>query len=264
MIYISVALYMEAKPFIEKFKLKRILTESNFQIFENEKIKLIITGSGKVESAISSTYLLALFPPKKSDFFLNFGIAGGNKEFSVGDIFLINKIRDDDTKKEFYPDMIFNHNFIENEITTFSLVQKEISSNLVDMEASSQFLTAKKFFNTSNIFFIKLISDFSGMINRDEIEKLIEEKFPLIENFILSLNEDYEEKVFNLDEEKLIERVSSYLFLTETLKHDLRKLLKSYKLRNKNIHPLEDIKVKSVNKKEGKKLYEELKRKLKW
>lgn len=47
MIYIITTLFIEAKPIIEKYKLKKDKTSQKFQIFSNEKIKLIISGVGR-------------------------------------------------------------------------------------------------------------------------------------------------------------------------------------------------------------------------
>ena len=60
MIYIACAIYKEAKPLIEKYNLKRI-DDGKFQIFRNDTVTLIITGSGQTNAAIALTYLLYAF-----------------------------------------------------------------------------------------------------------------------------------------------------------------------------------------------------------
>ena len=51
MIYYCMAFYPEARPFIRKLKLKKCAAESHFQIFENEDVRLILTGIGEVQAA---------------------------------------------------------------------------------------------------------------------------------------------------------------------------------------------------------------------
>ena len=46
MIYISVALGVEAKPIIKYFNLKRDNEIKKLQVFKNERITLIVTGTG--------------------------------------------------------------------------------------------------------------------------------------------------------------------------------------------------------------------------
>ena len=46
MLYIVTALYIEAKPLISLFNLKKDNTFTKFQVFSNENIKLIISGTG--------------------------------------------------------------------------------------------------------------------------------------------------------------------------------------------------------------------------
>jgi adenosylhomocysteine nucleosidase len=110
MIYIVTALAQEAIPLIQHFKLKKDLSHTKFDLYRNDMIKLIVSGTGKLKSAVATTYLLLKEPPKKSDKILNFGICGsGLEKHKSGQIFLINKIEDLNSGKTYYPEILFSH-----------------------------------------------------------------------------------------------------------------------------------------------------------
>lgn len=52
-----------AKPIIEKYKLRKYGHSEKFPIYKNENITVIISGVGKVNSAIATTYLLSNHDP---------------------------------------------------------------------------------------------------------------------------------------------------------------------------------------------------------
>ncbi|NUM40448.1 MAG: nucleoside phosphorylase, partial [Leptospiraceae bacterium] len=57
MVFVSVALRSEAEPIIENFQLKLEDTKNRFSIYSSDRIKLIITGVGKINSAIGTAIL---------------------------------------------------------------------------------------------------------------------------------------------------------------------------------------------------------------
>ena len=75
MLYIVTALYIEAKPLISLFNLKKDNSYTKFQVFSNENVKLIISGTGKVKSATALTYLISKEDIKKNDYIVNIWIS---------------------------------------------------------------------------------------------------------------------------------------------------------------------------------------------
>ena len=80
--------------------------------------------------------------------FINIGLAGGKKgTHKIGDIYIINKIKDDASQKLYYPDILIKHPFQESGITT---VDKGIGDggdkypDLVDMDSSEIFKICSK------------------------------------------------------------------------------------------------------------------------
>lgn len=197
MIYIVSALYIEAKFFIEKFNLKKNNSLNEFQIFENKKIKLIISGVGRVKSAIALTYLSTKFNIKENDFIFNIGFCGSlDKDKNLADIILVSKIESAYNLKKFYPDMLYKHNFYEGTLKTFDTIvenyniqikdgtsvfqnfkkdseikinndynviyissQKELQNSYIDMEAYGFFEAASVFFRKDKIIVLKVVSD---------------------------------------------------------------------------------------------------------
>jgi len=124
--------------------------DDKFLIYENEKIKLIISNQGKINSAIATTYLLSRF---EIEYVLNIGIAGSSDK-KIGAIFLINKINEN-----LFPDILISHPFKESNIICFDEVVIDGDYSLVDMESEGFFKAAIKFLKTHQIFLIKIVSD---------------------------------------------------------------------------------------------------------
>ncbi|WDC84243.1 hypothetical protein PL321_18820 [Caloramator sp. mosi_1] len=76
MVYISTAMYVEAQELIKKFGLKRDNSINKFEVFKNDEVTLIITGVGKVRSAVALTYLLSRQQVNDKDVYINFGVCG--------------------------------------------------------------------------------------------------------------------------------------------------------------------------------------------
>ena len=121
MIYIACALYCEAKPFIEYYHLQKALTFHHFQVFKNEKFIVIITKQGKIHAAIAVTELFHRYPPKKTDFFINIGIAASaHTNGVIGKGYLCNKLIDGDSERTYYPDFIYQNPFDECSLISVS------------------------------------------------------------------------------------------------------------------------------------------------
>ena len=168
MLYIVTALYIEAKPLISLFNLKKDNSYTKFQVFSNEDVKLIISGTGKVKSATALTYLVSKEDIKKNDYIVNIGFVASNKNSQLGDIVYVSKIQNAYSNFDFYPEMIYKHNFLEGSLTTFdSIVEKKIENiEYIDMEAYGFFQTASIFFKKDKIIVLKIVSD----ILKDKVE----------------------------------------------------------------------------------------------
>ncbi|MPQ43082.1 hypothetical protein [Clostridium tarantellae] len=274
MIFISVAMYCEAYPFIKKLKLKKDMTHKKFEVFKNDEIKLIIIGTGKIKAAIGTTYLFSNMDVKKEDIFINLGVCGAaNEKISKGTVCMCNKLVENETKKTFYPDILIKHPFKEYSIETFSfVVNKNIlktEEDLVDMEAVGVYEASLLFFKTHQIYFIKVVSDNlkdTHILNKEKISLLIEYKLEEIFNWINEVKAvfSFEKDILTKKDKEIISKVSMNLKLSATMENVLKQLCVYYKLRYEDFtHHLNTyLKVECVSKNEGKKYFEVLKQEL--
>ncbi|EKQ85221.1 hypothetical protein LEP1GSC064_1726 [Leptospira kirschneri serovar Grippotyphosa str. Moskva] len=166
MIFISVALFAEAKPLIESLGLNILRDKTVFPVYQNENHTLVISGTGKIHSAMSVVFLLNEFKNQISDssWILNFGICGARKDISeIGRSFLIHKITDESSFKNVYPDILFHSPISESALRTFDKpifddVVPELPNTLVDMEAFGFFTASRKFFSSDRIRVVKIVS----------------------------------------------------------------------------------------------------------
>lgn len=236
MIYIVTALYVEAKPLIDWYNLKRDMEERVFQIFANDDMKLIITGVGKINSAIGTAHLLSHRCTLEDDCVVNIGICG-SPTADLGEIYIINKIKDHETGKDFYPDMLVMHPFKEASIETFSypvISGNQLQEDLCDMESSGFFQSASKYLDVHRIALIKVVSDRleSTQLTKKFIEGLLKEKMSDIDRFLsLFKNIIIDEPLLSDEEVRKINDICSNMRLTETQRSQLFKTCMQYKAR---------------------------------
>lgn len=271
MLYIVTALYIEAKPLISLFNLKKDNTYTKFQVFSNGNIKLIISGTGKIKSATALTYLISNKDIKKNDYIINIGfIASSNNNSQLGEIVYISKIQNAYSDTTFYPEMIYKHNFLEGSLTTFDkIIEKKIENiEYTDMEAYGFFQTASIFFKKDKIIVLKIISDILKEKLEDRIlidfkdENLFNENYKKIYDFLLKFvnTPTDNENNFNNNEQDLIKKVLENLKLSDTMTYDFFNILKYLKIKYRNIDILKKYENIEVNSKvQGKKIFEEIK-----
>lgn len=268
MIYISVALGIEAKPIIKYFNLKRDNSIKKLQVFKNERVTLIITGVRILKSAIALTYILSQSEIDEDDIFLNIGICGAKSEkYSIGDIVLCNKIINLELEKSYYPDMVFNHSFKEGSLESFNTpvyCEDEVVGDLVDMEGAGLFEATTYFFQSYQLNFIKIVSDYLDReVEQNQVEELILKSLPQIDSWLIEREKFKVEKEidFSLEEKYLIEELIKKVRFTATMENELKNLLLYYKLQGKNINGIlekyRDIEIK--DKRDSKKILEEIK-----
>jgi adenosylhomocysteine nucleosidase len=268
MIYISVALGIEAKPIIKYFNLKRDNSIKKLQVFKNERVTLIITGVGILKSAIALTYILSQSEIDEDDIFLNIGICGAKSEkYSIGDIVLCNKIINSELEKSYYPDMVFNHYFKEGSLESFNTpvyCGDEVVGDLVDMEGAGLFEATTYFFQSYQLNFIKIVSDYLDReVEKNQVEELILKSLPQIDNWLVEREKFKVEKEidFSLEEKNMIEELIKKARFTATMENELKNLLLYYKLQGKNTNRIlekyRDVEIK--DKRDSKKILEEIK-----
>ena len=146
--YIVVATKHEAKPLNDIFKLSFSNDTKGFKLYQNNDIKLIISGIGKINCAIASTYLLC--NSNQKDMVFNIGICAGK---NIGEFCEFGKVVDKESKKEIILD--------DSKKTLFSSNSPSFDQKLLycDMESSGFVNCALKFLPKENIKIFKIVSD---------------------------------------------------------------------------------------------------------
>lgn len=166
MLFITTAMQPEARPLIAALGLKQNHSIARFRVYDSPGCSLIISGTGKLRSAVATTFLLTLYNASPDDFWINAGVCGSVQEdISTGSIFLINRIRDHETGREMFPDILYRHDFQEDALETFSAPvhageQTDLNTRLVDMEASGAFEAARMFLPLHRLAVIKVVLDY--------------------------------------------------------------------------------------------------------
>lgn len=270
MIYIAVALGIEAKPIIRYFNLKRDNEIKKLQVFKSERVTLVVTGVGILKSAIALTHLLSQIEIREDDIFLNIGVCGAKSEkYRIGEVVLCNRVINSDLKRSYYPDMVFIHPFREGSLESFNTpiyCGDEVEGDLVDMEGAGLFEATTYFFQSYQLNFLKIVSDYLDReIESKDVEKLIEKSLPKIDDWVKEREKFKVEKEveFSFDEKQEFENLVKRARFTTTMEIELKNLLIYYKLSGENIlnilEKYKDIEIK--DKRDSKKILEEIKSK---
>lgn len=190
-IFIYTALPCEAKPLVEHYKLKKDTTVRAFSIYCNEDICLTATGLGKCSMSAGVAYSQALFSAVENQVLFNVGIAG-HRDHALGSAFLIDKIIDNDCRKNYYPQLVFTPVCPTGTIQTASRPQLGYDHPyLCDMEASAFFETATRFSSAELVQCLKVISDNrlspADAIKPEQVSAAIAAHIPTIEDILAEL-----------------------------------------------------------------------------
>ncbi len=152
MIYIIVALSIEAKPLIHHYKLQK---EEGF--FCNKEILLCISQVGFNNALTATQKLFSYKKPQKEDILLNIGLCGAPLEYKIGSLLIIDTLLYQSQVQKL--SLHVNHSFQTSSLTTVDTVQSNSYKTAVDMEAFAIFHTVSKFIAIEKMFFIKIVSD---------------------------------------------------------------------------------------------------------
>lgn len=238
MIYLTAALYMEASPFIKAYECVKDTHFTHMQVFRSEEAVIIISGTGEVPSAISLTEVLTAFPPTSDDLFANVGTCGcPDRTHAVGETFLIHKITSENEARDYYPDLLYLHSFPEEALTTVSTLRTENAAApgmLYDMEAAALFQAALRFFSTDRMFFFKTVSDYGEngtSVGPTFVFELMTGALVGITEALRSFHGNGLRKItYTESEEAVIASFFDLLYASETMRHELRRLILYYEL----------------------------------
>jgi len=269
MIYIVTALMLEASPIIGYFNLKRDMTINSYPVFSNKEIALIVSGIGKVKSAMAATFLISNYRITGSDILINIGFCGAQAgKYPLGTLLLVNKVTDVDTGKDYYPDVYIGDDLPKDSVACCPRPvgdnDNQYECSLFDMESAGIMEAAYKFFNTQQIAIIKIVSDFLSPENLDKqvLRSYIDINMPILDRILNELKQ-LNSMVTSLDfeaEDKLISLISQNLNLTSAMKQILETEVRNAKRKGLKILEILErhIESKANTKPEGKKIFGEI------
>ncbi len=176
MIYIFTAACYEASAWIAHFQLKKDVGQTRFQTFysENAKLCLTVTGAGMISAAAAVSSICTANGAGKGDFLIHAGIcaAVGAGRGAAGELFYCHKITELTTGRQFYPDVLYRHGFCEAELVTGAkpwdtsetarapvFLEEEKPFFLFDTEAAAVYQAGSYFFAPHQMAFFKIVSD---------------------------------------------------------------------------------------------------------
>ena len=175
----TTSLLAEAQPLIERYDLK-IIAKKPFKIYQNGSISLIVSGIGKINSAIATTFLAK--ESENPPLIVNIGICSSTDISKLHKFYSIKSVIDFATSKKF---MIESSG--ESLVTVDKAVSKKelhLPCSLIDMEASGFLLSAKIFTSIENIKIFKIVSDCldDSIPSKEFVYNLIKENISNIED----------------------------------------------------------------------------------
>lgn len=272
MIFIITALKIEANPLIEHFKLKKDMDIHLFPVYKNSDIILIISGVGKIKSAMAVMYLLSTFKTSLEDVLLNIGFCGTNNiKYNIGTMVAINKVTDTDTSKDYYPDVFIKEKISFANLCCYSKpVTREEKEVFCDMESAGIMEASKKSYYAHQVILLKIISDYLNprKLDKNRLNNFVKVNLPLIEKILqqaVCLNSSF--KGINLDENEvnLLDIISQNLRFSKVMGKMLAKDAVRAKAKGVDIYnAINSFSKTTVNSKlEGKKIFEKIQQILK-
>ena len=226
-VFIYTALPCEAKPLIEHFKLKKDSSKHVFAVYFSNNMYLTVTGLGKNAMAAGVAYTQALFSSAGQPVMLNVGVAG-HKDYALGEIYLVDKNIDLDSRKNYYPPILFKSPCPTACLQTATQAQLDYKqATLYDMEGSAFYETALRFTTGELSQSLKIISDnqFSPATNLrpQQASDLIAANMTIIETVVLELHSIA--STLNYQEVKSYHEVLKQYHFTSTEQIQLKSLL---------------------------------------
>ena len=156
---IQVALPCEARPLIDRYRLKR-LDGAAFTRYRNAEssLELVVSGVGKLNAAIALAHSMGSNSHPEWHAFLNVGIAG-SAQFSVGDCVMAHKVIDTATRHVWYPLLMKRSIMPTASLSCYDQPQSIYEAPLIDMESAGFMHAVSRLACQDQVQLIKIISD---------------------------------------------------------------------------------------------------------
>ncbi len=240
------ALPVEARPLTTALGLK---FHSHGE-YRNDEFTLIITGVGRIASAVSTTKAFSLNSDYES--VLNFGLCGsGDSKHAIGEMRYVNRIREVCTGRDFFPDPLISHPWKEAAIQCHDLPVQDRKilavdplAEIVDMESAGFFQAAAQFLPSHSIHCIKVVSDYLNVSKQSNkvIEELIHLRISEISIFLERICRSViaPPPIIPADFQQSIDFISKSWRLTKTQVHKLKRSVIGANMRGNDFRLLMD------------------------
>ena len=299
MLTIYCALFSEAQEIIKQFQLKKETRNTHFQVFSDtkEEIRLVLTGVGAIAAATAVAEISSCYPPKQTDLLLNFGSCAAEDKVPIGKVFMCNKLTEECSGRTFYPDMLYNHPFLEAELISRPKIQslKEMETDctkemewketrLYDMEAAAVYQAGNYYYGPHQMIFLKVVSDHGCKEERKEgkiadmqtqMRALMQGIAEPVSRYIETLceichtkkEESQTQAMFRRQAEEAAEKLREQLHCSFVMQTELLQLLLYWKLTGTDDTAIFDEyrrqgRLPAKDKREGKKILDEIKERL--
>lgn len=152
MIYIVVALKAEAQAFVDKYKLQKTAL-GRYKAFKNTQFIVIISGMGVHNSMLATQTLIDTFDIRDEDIFMNVGICGANREYSIGELLNISSLS--------YKNKTYTLSSMEDKvITCVDEAVNHLRYEIVDMESFGFYEALSHSPAIKQKYIFKVVSDY--------------------------------------------------------------------------------------------------------
>ena len=243
-VLIVVALPVEARPLVSSLNLK---FHSHGE-YRNDEFTLIVTGVGRISSAISTTKAFSLNDDYVS--VLNFGLCGSrNPKTNIGEMRYVNRIREVCTGRDFFPDPLIDHEWKESAIQCHdqpvqdpNVMNFDPFAEIVDMESAGFFQAATLFLPVHSIHCIKVVSDHLDTSRKSTkaIEGLINNRVFEISKYLRHICRSITaaKPKIHAHIQSSIDEIAKSWRLTKTQVHSLQKIALGASLRKIDFRPI--------------------------
>ena len=180
MTHFVVAMACEARPLIDRYRLRAESDDSPYRLFRSEEHDLVISGVGRVAAAAATAYLAARPPSSgraSSSAWLNVGIAG-HRSVRLGTALLAQRIENPATEEVWLPPRHFESPLAPTTLVCVDRVEGEYPEEAAyDMESAGFWPTANRFASAELVQCLKIVSDTPaeqvGRLTAERIEQLV-------------------------------------------------------------------------------------------
>ncbi len=156
---IVTAMLCEARPVMDRLKLKGEPAGEPFRLYRREDVALVISGMGKAAAAAATAWAAERIGREGPLAFLNFGSAG-HGHFATGEVFVAQEVLDQGSGRKWFPPLVFDRPCPAAPVTTVDRIETVFEGQaLYEMEASGFMETAQRFTTAELVHCVKFVSD---------------------------------------------------------------------------------------------------------